>query len=139
MLNVQYGDGKGFSKPARPVIEALSRMGQPLFGWPTPDGFPEVAARWQGNLMPRWQFALALARNELDGASLDIPALLKAAKVTDPAQGVDQLSTLLLGAPLAVTARDDLLTALKAKGANDDSLMQIVTAGLLASPAFQWR
>jgi uncharacterized protein (DUF1800 family) len=139
MLNAKYGDGKGFSKPNRPVIEALSRMGQPIFGWPTPDGFPDVAARWQGNLMPRWQFALALARNELDGVSLDIPALLKAAKVNEPAQGVDQLSTLLLGAPLDATARDDLLASLKAKGADDDSLARIVTAGLLASPAFQWR
>jgi len=139
MLNVYYGDGKGFSQPSRPVIEALSRMGQPVFGWPTPDGFPDVAARWQGNLMPRWQFALALARNELDGVTVDIPALLKAANITEPTQGVDQLSTLLLGAPLDTAARDSLIATLKAKGADDESLAQIVTAGLLASPAFQWR
>jgi Protein of unknown function (DUF1800) len=110
-----------------------------VFGWPTPDGFPDVAARWQGNLMPRWQFALALARNELDGVTVDIPALLKAANITEPTQGVDQLSTLLLGAPLDAAARDSLIVSLKAKGADDDSLAQIVTAGLLASPAFQWR
>ncbi len=121
------------------MLDSMSRMGQPLFGWPTPDGFPDVAARWEGNLMPRWQFALAFARNELDGVTLDLPALLHSAGATTPAQVVDQLSTLLLGVPLAPTARDELITSLQTAGADGNSLPQIVTAGLLASPAFQWR
>lgn len=139
MLNGHLGDGWGLNKPGRPVLDMLGRMGQTLFGWPTPDGYPDTAARWAGNLLPRWQFALALARNEIDGASLDLPGLLKSAGAAGPRPAVDQLSRLLLGVPLDGSARDDLIAALRAAGADDDSLPQIITAGLLASPAFQWR
>lgn len=140
MLNAHYGDGReGFANPVRPVLDLLGRMGQPLFGWPTPDGYPDVAARWVGSLLPRWQFALAVARNEIEGARIDLPALFKSSGATTPQQFTDQLSTLLLGAPLDATARDALITALQSEGADEDSLPQIITAGLIASPAFQWR
>jgi hypothetical protein len=43
---------------------------------------------------------------------------------------------LLLGAPLPTAARDDVLRALREAG---DDLPKVLTAGLLASPAFQWR
>jgi hypothetical protein len=140
MLNAHYGDARdGFAKPKRPLLDMLGRMGQPLFGWPTPDGYPDVAARWVGSLMPRWQFALALARNEIDGTSIDLSALFESSGAETPEQFTDQLSTLLLGAPLDSTARDSLITSLQSEGADDESLPQIITAGLIASPAFQWR
>ncbi len=40
----------------------LNAMGQTLFGWPAPNGYPDVAAAWQHNLLPRWNFALALCQ-----------------------------------------------------------------------------
>ena len=46
------------------INEHLLRMGQLYFNWPTPDGYPDYSEAWQGNLMPRWQFAFALIRNE---------------------------------------------------------------------------
>lgn len=114
----------------------LLRMGQVPFNWPTPDGYPDHAAAWQGNLMPRWQFAFALARNELAKIEVDLPALLAASGVDNP---LDVFSTLLLGAPLPANEKDALLTSLRSAGASDDELLPILAGGLLASPAFQWR
>ena len=53
---------------------------------------------------------------------------------------MDSLGELLLGVPLGPVQRDSLLAAL-GEGAGQDpaGLPSLVTAGLLASPAFQWR
>jgi uncharacterized protein (DUF1800 family) len=127
-LNASVDTGGRAGQPTYPLLDFVGRMGQLPFGWPTPDGYPDVAPRWLGNLMPRWQFALALARNEIDGVHLE----------TLPTDA-DDLATLLTGAPLEPTARDQLLSNLRTAGADDETLPQILTAGLIASPTFQWR
>ncbi len=129
MLNAESDCG-----PA--VQDYLLRMGQVPFNWPTPDGYPDQAAAWQGNLMPRWQFAFALARNELDKTEVDLPALVAASACDNP---LDAFSTLLLGSPLPAQEGKALLASLRAAGASDDELLPILAGGLLASPAFQWR
>jgi len=115
--------------------EYLLHMGQPYFSWPTPDGYPDRAAPWSGNLLPRWQFALALVRGEIPGTQVELAPDPSA----DPAAAADVLADRLLGQPLLPTDRDSLLAALRSAGATADELPAIVAAGLLASPAFQWR
>ncbi len=127
-LNASVDIGGRSGQPIYPLLDFVGRMGQLPFGWPTPDGYPDVAARWLGNLMPRWQFALALARNEIEGVSVESVPL-----------EADGLATLLLGVPLETAARDDLIHTLKAEGADEETLPEILTAGLVASHAFQWR
>jgi uncharacterized protein (DUF1800 family) len=117
----------------------LARLGQKLFAWPTPDGFPDRAEAWQGNLQPRWQFALALAQNNITGTQLDLNNLLEASDARTSEQIADQFALLLLGASMPVSARDDLLTSLHRAGADDETLPAALVAGLVASPAFQWR
>ncbi|MCC6187507.1 MAG: DUF1800 domain-containing protein [Anaerolineales bacterium] len=111
----------------------LQRMGQAYFAWPTPDGYPDQAAPWAGNLMPRWQFALALARNEIDGTRIDLPA-----GALPPTELAGELALLLLGRRFSLAERDALLSSLNAAGAAEAELPAILAAGLLASPAFQW-
>ncbi len=48
-----------------PVLDYLQRMGQPLFQYPTPDGYPDDEAAWVGTLLWRWNFALAIAGDRL--------------------------------------------------------------------------
>lgn len=117
-----------------PLHDFLQRMGQPYFAWPTPDGFPDQSAPWQGNLMPRWQFSLALARNEIQGTTVSLPPAGPA-----PLPLLADLSQRLLGAPLPLTVSQDLIAALQAAGAQPDDLPSLFTAGLLSAPAFQWR
>lgn len=131
MLNAET-DGAG-------VQEYLLRMGQSYFNWPTPDGYPDHSAVWQGNLMPRWQFAFEFIRNEIHGAKHNLPALMDVS-LSDNLQGdVDAITALLLGAPFDPVARDRLIESVQSAGATEEETLQIVAAGLLASPAFQWR
>lgn len=123
-----------------PLQQLLSRMGQAYYEWPTPDGPPDAAPDWQGNLLYRWKFALALARNELKGTKLDLPHLLAITGAANIEGFIERVSPLALGVPLPARVRDAMTAALRRAGAGDtpESAAAIV-AGLVASPAFQWR
>ncbi len=131
MLNVET-DGVALS-------EYLVRMGQLHFNWPTPDGYPDTSEAWQGNLMPRWQFAFALMRNELNDTKHNLQNLLDVSSTGILQDDVDSLTSLLLGAPLERFARNEIIDSVRAANATDEETLQIIAAGLIASPAFQWR
>lgn len=48
----------------------LDAMGQPLYGWPMPDGYPDRTTAWTGTLLARWNFAHQLVNNEIGGTSI---------------------------------------------------------------------
>jgi len=121
------------------VQEYLLRMGQSYFNWPTPDGYPDHSAAWQGNLMPRWQFAFEFIRNEIKGTKHNLNALMDVSVSDSLHDDVNAVASLLLGAPITPAARDELIDSVLAGGASEEETLQIVTAGLIASPAFQWR
>jgi hypothetical protein len=131
MLNAET-DGAG-------VQEYLLRMGQSYFNWPTPDGYPDRSDAWQGNLMPRWQFAFELIRNEIKGTKHNLRSLMDVSLSDSLPGDADAIASLLLGATISSGARDELIKAVLSAGAMEGEVLQIVTAGLLASPAFQWR
>ena len=119
--------------------EYLVRMGQLYFNWPTPDGYPDYSEAWQGNLMPRWQFAFALIRNELDDTKHNLNALLDVSSTGILQDDIDSITSLLLGAPLERLTRDGIIDSVRAAGATDEETRQIIAASIIASPAFQWR
>jgi hypothetical protein len=121
----------------RPIQQHLAAMGQPLFEWPTPDGPPEERLAWQAGLFARWEFAYLLARNGIEGTEIDLAALLEIAGASGPAEALDALANLLLGSPLEEPARGEILRALSKE--SEDEIPAVFVAGLLASPAFQWR
>ncbi len=125
---------------SRAVFDPLGFMGQPTFEWPTPDGPPDTSLAWSSNLLPRWRFALGLMLGEIGGTSVNFAQLLKNAGAATPAELIDALSMLLIGAPFPAVERDQLAQTLTAGHASSDAeLTSIVAAGLVASPAFQWR
>ena len=111
-------------------------MGQPLFQWPTPDGFPDHTAAWSAALLARWRFALALATDAIPGTRLDLGKLAATAGAATLPDWLDRLATLLLGYPFPVAARDALLPLL---GPDDESTRRAAIAILLAAPGYQWR
>ncbi len=132
-------DAETDSGPA--VLDLLRQMGQPLFEWPQPDGYPDTNAGWRGSLLARWQFALRLATNQLPGTRIDPGALLDMVGLAHPAplpDLINRLATLLLGAPLPPSATDALLQ-LWGRDRADDTMLVLVTAVLLAGPPYQWR
>ncbi len=123
-----------------PIILQLGRMGQSPFEWPTPDGPPTHAAAWTGNLLPRWQFALSLATNQIPNTRVSLPDLLGIGEGTSPEDALSQLCELLLGGRLSPSVETGLKRSFAGLDATDTGeLAMVITAGLLASPAFQVR
>jgi uncharacterized protein (DUF1800 family) len=124
---------------AAALHDHLLRMGQLYFNHPTPDGYPDRSDAWQGNLMPRWQFAFELIRNEIENTKHNLNSLLDVVSADDLHDDVDALASLLLGAPLERLAHDELIDSVTKAGATEEETLHIIAAGLIASPAFQWR
>ncbi len=61
----------------REVLKWVNRMGQPLYAYQAPTGYPDRAEAWvnTGSLLNRMNFGLQLAANRVKGVSLDLPAL----------------------------------------------------------------
>jgi hypothetical protein len=108
-------------------------MGQPLFQWPTPDGYPDYAEAWSGTLLTRWRFALALVNSQIPGTEINLSELTSTFTATTPEERLAQWATLLLGRPLPPAAARQLTQRYPLE---DDKLMLAV---LLGSPAFQWK
>ncbi|GAB4462358.1 MAG: DUF1800 domain-containing protein [Armatimonadaceae bacterium] len=101
----------------------LERMGQPLFLWPMPDGYPDRTEAWTGSLLARWNFAIRLLANQIEGTKVEV----------DDKADTDTL----LERTFARRATDPVLADLRnalAKHKPGESL-----ALMLCSPAFQWR
>src|SRR4029077_10729911 len=60
-----------------PVLGWIGRMGQPVYGRVTPDGYPDVSSGWLSNndLLARFNFAVALMGNNIKGTKVDVGKL----------------------------------------------------------------
>jgi hypothetical protein len=56
------------------LIQWVARMGEPLYGYQAPTGYPDVAEYWvnTGALLERLNFSLALVSNRIPGARVDL-------------------------------------------------------------------
>jgi uncharacterized protein (DUF1800 family) len=124
----------------------LADMGQPLYQWPMPDGFPTKAAAWTGSLLPRWNFALALAANAIPGTKIDLNAPLQAAGAHDEKAALDTLIETIYARPanspeLRRTKESLSRHMEKARQANIPiETARAEAAGLLlCAPEYQWR
>lgn len=52
------------------IQEHLRGMGQPTHEWPMPDGYPVRTEAWASAMLPRWNFAHALASDAIAGTSI---------------------------------------------------------------------
>ncbi|MGE3358934.1 MAG: DUF1800 domain-containing protein [Acidimicrobiia bacterium] len=123
---------------------ALRSMGQLPMSWPSPDGFPDVAAAWRnpGALLTRWNTLADLVAGELTPAHVDLGRLLGAA--TLPAGPLlDAVADRVFGIALTAGERDALLSgagvAVDTPVATGSSTARTLVALLLATPRFQYR
>ncbi len=65
---------------AQPLVQSLERLGMPLYGMQTPNGYNWTAEPWvnTGDLVNRMNFALVLSGNRLGGTRTDWPRVLEA-------------------------------------------------------------
>jgi uncharacterized protein (DUF1800 family) len=61
----------------RAALQWIARMGQPLYAYQAPTGYPDRAEAWvnTGALLNRMNFGLQLASGRVDGVDLDLPSL----------------------------------------------------------------
>ena len=86
----------------RSVLEWIWRMGQPLYAYQAPTGYPDRAAAWvnTGSLLHRMNFGLQLATGRLAGLDFDLADLNGH---REPESLVDALATYV---PLLMPERD---------------------------------
>jgi uncharacterized protein (DUF1800 family) len=109
---------------ALPLVQALDKLGMPLYGMQTPNGYSWMAEPWvnTGDLVSRMNFALGLSSNRIPGVQTDWTALLGQAGAgvepvvlstsgTDGATAVKEakLETLLLGQAVSDRTRSTVL------------------------------
>jgi len=95
----------------------IARMGQPLYGFQTPNGYSDVAENWvnTGALLERMNFALALVNNRIPGTRVDLAHLLgeqKTGTSIDKQKLLDRFVGLIVGGEMSAKTRETLLKQL---------------------------
>jgi uncharacterized protein (DUF1800 family) len=67
----------GRSDGSPQIIQAIERMGQPLYRFDAPTGFPDRASYWMNNgaVIERINFGIALTTNRIPGTRIDLKAI----------------------------------------------------------------
>ena len=109
---------------AQPLVQALDRLGMPLYGMQTPNGYSWTAEPWvsTSSLVNRMNFALLLSGNRLPGTRTDWTTLLgsgggelksasMSAGATEDAAVLKEkrLEGLLIGQPVSEQTRETVL------------------------------
>jgi uncharacterized protein (DUF1800 family) len=115
----------------------INQMGQPIFFWTTPDGFPDTANDWISTtgMMTRWNFSLALALGGLGDRPINWAAITDEA--AEPGLIVERLADRLIHEPLSQEALQLFVDF--AEQAPPEFRTPATAAMMLASPYFQYR
>src|SRR6266446_6976674 len=95
----------------------IARMGEPLYGFQTPNGYSDMAENWvnTGALLERLNFGLALASNRIPGTRVDLSRfvsdMIKDTSV-DKSKLLDRFVTLIVGGEISPKTRETLLKQL---------------------------
>ena len=95
----------------------IARMGQPLYGFQTPNGYSDVAENWvnTGALLERMNFGLALVSNRIPGTRVDLARFvsdMNEGAAVDKAKLLDRFVTLIVGGEISPKTRETLLKQL---------------------------
>lgn len=127
----------------RTVLLHLLEMGQPLYAWAPPTGFPEQSAHWVGSgaLIARLNFALALTSGQVADAKIDVHPMLEGAQPEEPGPLAATIARRVLGSePAPATLRVMLDQSASADGMTGSTAgAQRLLALALGSPEFQRR
>lgn len=140
-INVFAPNGNGQTNP-RLLSGQIGIMGQPLFSYGFPTGYPEDSSKWvsSGALIGRINFALALVSgriNDVDLGSAGLSNDLLDGKTSS--QQVDIVAKRLLGHDVTPATRATILKQLGAENGAMTADAKTIASLLLGSPEFQRR
>jgi uncharacterized protein (DUF1800 family) len=110
----------------------IARMGEPLYGYQTPNGYSDAAESWvnTGGLLERMNFGVALAANRIPGTRTDLTKL--AGANTEKRKMIDDSLKLLLAGEVSAATRETLLQQVD----QADPIAKVVGL-ILGTPEFQ--
>jgi uncharacterized protein (DUF1800 family) len=112
----------------------MTILGQPLFQWETPDGFPDSIEYWAGNIVPRWSYGVSLAaQNSASTIKFDTTPYLAGSA----AAAIDLINTNFFGGEIP-TSTKTLLTNYLTGGTFNDARMRETIELAISANAFQW-
>ncbi len=117
------------------LSRAVAQIGEPLYAYQPPTGYPDVAEAWvnTGALLNRMNFALDLTGNRYPGVRVDLGRFVSGADRRDPAQLLDRLLAGLQHDQVSPQTREVLMRQLT------DPDVEKIAALVLGSPEFQRR
>ncbi|MCK8498530.1 DUF1800 domain-containing protein [Myxococcus fulvus] len=127
------------------LVQAVAKMGEPLYRAPAPTGFPEVAAPWvnSGSLVARLNFGLDLVSGRMPGARVVMETVAWPAAPTAEAW-LEALGLALLGTPPSEETKATVLDALSRRKESASAEAErgpvdvaLIAGLLLGSPEFQ--
>ncbi len=132
----------------RSVLETINALGQQYFGWPAPNGYPDVGGYWinASAMLTRWNSALAVGNGAASGIRWNADALVPPTLRT-PVEIVNRLAQRLLRRTLAPDDHAKLIEYAAAGAAIDAPLAATVrttrirelVGAMLSSPYFMYR
>ena len=87
-------------------------MGEPLYGYQTPNGYSDTAESWvnTGGLLERFNFGLALASNRIPGTRVNLDRFLSNnVQSQDKTKIMDRFLSLIVAGEVSAKTRDALL------------------------------
>jgi uncharacterized protein (DUF1800 family) len=133
---------------ALPLVNWVTRIGEPLYQCLPPTGYSDKAAAWvnAGALLNRLNFALALAGNRVAGSQVQIAPLLGTEAEADPYQALERAVNLFLSGQASANTRSTLekqsadpqIVQIKS-GATTQVNLGTITGLVLGAPEFQQR
>ena len=94
----------------------IARMGEPLYGFQTPNGYSDTAESWvnTGGLLERLNFGLTLASNRIPGTRVDLKQLLEKGdgRSLNKAQVMDRFLDLIVAGDVTAKTKETLLKQL---------------------------
>ncbi|MEO8560569.1 MAG: DUF1800 domain-containing protein [bacterium] len=112
----------------------LNNVGQPLFVWETPDGYPDKVEYWAGNILPRWTFGNTLAAQSAGEIIIDI-ALFQKGNTADAT--IATIDARVFGGEMDAALRASLTAYLKAGTYNAARIRETLALAFSAN-SFQW-
>jgi uncharacterized protein (DUF1800 family) len=103
----------------------IARMGEPLYGFQTPNGYSDTAESWvnTGGLLERLNFGLTLASNRITGTQVDLKRFLilpEQGESIDKAPIMDRFLNLIVAGDITAKTKEALLKQL-----NDHSALVV--------------
>jgi uncharacterized protein (DUF1800 family) len=119
----------------RSLRQNADTMGQPMFLWEQPNGYPDRVDWWSGLVISRWRFTSTISTQT---SATTVNVALAPFKSPDNADGVvNQIGVRMFAGEMSPALRSQLLTYLRG-GTYNDTRIRETLALAAASNEFQW-